>query len=234
MMSEDHSEDGEQQTLLPNDTPLLQNPDSPLRMNIISGTAILSQFGIWLLFLTVWYSVLSTPIIFVSFHPLANSLGLLFLVNAILLLQPTHTHAQKIEGTRSHSILNVLSVASFLTGAIFIWINKKNHNAPHFQSVHGKFGLITVSLLFLQLIIGLLQFYFPNLLGGEAKAKRLYKWHRAFGYLISALVIATVTLGTQTDWFLGKVHVLWIWIVFDILIIVGLVPRIKPSKMKLF
>lgn len=233
-MSADHDEAAERETLLPNDTPLLQNPESPMRMNIISGTAILSQFGIWLILLTVWYSILTTPIILASFHPLANSLALLFLVNGILLLQSTHTQSQKVLGAKSHSVLNVLAIASFLTGAISIWVNKSNHGAPHFTSVHGKFGLITVSLIFIQLIIGIVQFYVPNLLGGEANAKRLYKWHRVSGYLIAALAIVTVTLGTQTDWYLGKVRVLWIWIVFDVLIVVGLVPRIKPSKMKLF
>lgn len=232
-MSEDHSHDPERQTLIPNDTPIIQSSSGPLRMNIISGTAVLSQVGVWLIFLTVWYSVLTTPIILVSFHPLANSLGLMLIVNAILLVQPTHTQEQKIEGTKAHSVLNVLGVASFVTGAVIIYVNKAKHDAPHFASVHGKFGLITGIVLFLQLLVGLVQFYFPNLLGGENKAKKLYKWHRASGYLISALAIVTITLGTQTDWYLGKVRVLWIWILFDILIVVGMMPRIKPSKMKL-
>lgn len=51
--------------------------------------------------------------------------------------------------------------------------------APHFTSWHGKFGLITSILLILQALIGVLIAYDPGmrLLGGEGKAKSLWKYH---------------------------------------------------------
>lgn len=224
----------ERETLIPQDTPVIQSTDTPIRLNLITGTAILAQFGVWCLFITVWYSILSNDIILASYHPLANSLGLLLLLNSILLVQPTHTPHQKREGTIAHSILNALGVVSFGVGVVVIYYNKASHGAPHFTSTHGKFGLVTVILMLLQLVVGMVQYYAPNWLGGVDKAKKIYKYHRVAGYITTLMVLITVTLGTQTDWFLGKINILWIWIVFDILIVVGTVPRIKPVKVKLF
>ncbi|CCG81725.1 Predicted protein [Taphrina deformans PYCC 5710] len=223
----------ETETLLPRDTPVLQSPDAPLRLNIISGTAVLAQAGIWLTLLTVWYLTFSTPLILASYHPLANTVALVLLVNAILVLQPTQTGPQKREGAVAHSVLNGLALLSFVAAVVIIWSNKHVHGAPHFTSVHGKVGLVAAVLLGLQVLVGLVQYYLPNLLGGEARAKGLYKWHRLAGYLLTALVLVNVTLGTQTPYFLGKLNRLWVWIVFDVLIVAGLVPRIRPNKMKL-
>ena len=52
--------------------------------------------------------------------------------------------------------------------------------APHFQSYHGRFGLITSILLITQALLGILIAYDPGfkLLGGEARAKSLWKYHR--------------------------------------------------------
>lgn len=224
----------EEETLLPHDTPVTQHPDHPLRMNIITGTAVIAQLGLWLLFILVWYSTLSTDIILPSYHPLLNSLALVFLINALLLLQPTHTAGQKREGAINHSILTGLAAVSFTAGVAVIWWNKHIHSSPHFTSVHGKLGITLFIVIGIQVLVGILQFYAPNLLGGQDKAKAWYKWHRAAGYIITTFIIVNVTLGTQTPYFRGKIDNLAVWIVFDILIIAGLVARIKPSKMKLF
>lgn len=54
--------------------------------------------------------------------------------------------------------------------------------APHFKSWHGKFGIVTGVLLLSQALIGALIAYDPGmrLLGGEGKAKALWKYHRKF------------------------------------------------------
>ena len=212
----------------------VQPEDQPLRMNIATGTAVLAQIGAFGLLITVWYATLSTDVILASYHPLANSLGLLFLVQAILILQPTHTAAQKKQGAITHGALHSLGVISFVVGTSIIWYNKTSHSAPHYTSLHGKVGLATVILLVVQSVVGIVAFYFPSLLGGEAKAKATYKYHRMSGYVVAALVLTNVTLGTQTTWFHGKVPALWIWIVYDVLIVVGLAARVRVSKMKVF
>ncbi|ORY77809.1 eukaryotic cytochrome b561-domain-containing protein [Protomyces lactucae-debilis] len=224
----------EHQTLLPNDTPVLQRPDGPLRMNLLTGTAVLAQLGIWAILVVVWYETLFTDLILVSWHPLLNSLALVLLVNAILIVQPTHTQAQKQQGGQVHGILHCLALLSFGTAAAIMFYNKASHGAAHYTTWHGKFGLTTALLLSTQVLVGAGMFWLPNWLGGETKAKALYKYHRAFGYVLSALVLTTVTLGTQSDWFLGKIRVLWVWLLFDALILAGLAPRIRPNKMKIF
>ena len=234
-MSSTNATADERQTLLPQPSSAnLQPEDQPLRMNIATGTALLAQVGAFALLITVWYATLSTDILLASYHPLANSLGLLFLVQAILILQPTHTQAQKKQGAITHGALHSLGVLSFAVGASIIWYNKHLRSAPHYTSLHGKLGLAIVILLLVQATVGIVAFWFPGLLGGESKAKATYKYHRISGYLVSALVLTNVTLGTQTTWFYGKVPALWIWIVYDVLIVVGLAARIRAGKMKVF
>jgi hypothetical protein len=174
------------------------------------------------------------PILLTQSDPLLNSLALVLAVNAILVVQPTHTQTQKTQGGQIHGILNVSALLSFGTAAVIMFYNKWNHGASHYTTWHGKFGLITNILLVSQVLVGATMFWQPNLYGGEAKAKALYKYHRVFGYALSGLVLATVTLGTQSDWFIGKINVLWVWLVFDVLILAGLAPRIRPNKMKVF
>ncbi|BFZ54992.1 hypothetical protein PYCC9005_002030 [Savitreella phatthalungensis] len=195
---------------------------------------MLAEVGAVGLLALVWFLTLRDKLILASYHPLMQSLGLVFLVQAVLILQPTHTAQQKRDGTRTHSVLHVLALSSFIAGAAIIWINKRNYGAAHYTTYHGKFGLATAIVLILQAAVGAAAYYVPSLFGSEARAKALYKWHRAAGYLTSALVLFTVTLGTQSTYFLQKLDVLWVWIVLDILIIAGIAARIRTSKMRLF
>ena len=68
----------------------------------------------------------------------------------MLLLQPTHTPEQKRIGAVTHGLLNATAVAAFTTAVIIILYNKAAHNAAHFTSAHGRLGLITYSLLLIQ------------------------------------------------------------------------------------
>ena len=43
----------------------------------------------------------------------------------------------------------------------------------HFESAHAIAGLITYILIFLQATVGIIQFYLPGLVGGEANAKAI-------------------------------------------------------------
>ena len=114
--------------------------------------------------------------IFFSYHPLLQSAGILFLIQAILVLQPTATAKQKKEGTWVHSTLNGVGVGLLVAGLVVIEINKGDH--PKFTSAHGRLGLITFILIGLQAVIGVLQYYLPQLIGGEENGKALYKYHR--------------------------------------------------------
>lgn len=114
---------------------------------------------------------------------------------------------------------------------MIIEYNKFAHGAAHFTSVHGKLGLITYILLGIQALVGFTQYFLPQLFGGVSKAKAIYKWHRLSGYVILVLMLATVAAATQTD--TGRLFLklkLWAVLVGSVLVLIGVLPRIKKQK----
>jgi hypothetical protein len=114
---------------------------------------------------------------------------------------------------------------------VIIEYNKFNHNAAHFDSIHGKLGLTTYSLLFIQSLVGFTQYFVPRLYGGIDNAKAIYKWHRMSGYVILVMMLATASAATKT--YTGMVTLdikLWAVLVSSVLILIGVLPRIKKQK----
>jgi hypothetical protein len=199
-----------------------------------TGTAVITQVGLILLVASVWASIFLSPLILFSAHPLLNSGGILFLTQAILVLQPTHTETQKRQGTTSHFVLINLALDLLIAGLVIIEINKFNHNGTHFESPHAILGLTTYILLAIQASVGFTQFYVPRLYGGVEKAKVVYKWHRLSGYVILTLLLATVAAATQTDFNKTTLDIkLWAVLVSAVLILIGVIPRIKKQKLGL-
>jgi hypothetical protein len=77
-------------------------------------------------------------------------------------------------------------------------------------------------------------FYFPQVFGSVAKGKAVWKYHRASGYVVWSLVLVNCVLGTQSDWFQGVWNITWVWVTFAVLAFLGVVSRIRLSKMKFF
>ena len=179
----------------------------------------------------VWGAVFSNELMLFSAHPLLNSAAVLFFVQGILILQPTVTAKQKKQGTYTHSALNNVAVGSAIAGLVVIEYNKFDHDGEHFVSIHAILGLVVYIMIVLQYIVGATQFFAPGLYGGEANAKAIYKYHRVFGYLTLLLMLATVCAATQTDFNVNILGMqLWAIVVTSIIIVVGIVPRIKLSK----
>lgn len=130
----------------------------------------------------------------------------------------------------------------------FTEINKGDH--AHFTSAHGRLGLVTFILIGLQTIVGFVQYWIPTLvLGSVDNGKALYKYHRydsglhhlscarltasrVSGYLIIILSLATICAATQTGFNENSLHIrLWAVTVASVLVLVGLVPRIKKHKL---
>lgn len=131
----------------------------------------------------------------------------------------------------THFILNNVALAAMVAAFIIIEYNKFDHGTVHFESIHGKLGLITYILLFIQALVGVTQYFLPRLYGGKDQAKAIYKWHRLSGYVILTMMLATVCAATQT--FTGMVTLdikLWAVIVGAVSILIGIVPRIKKQK----
>lgn len=154
-------------------------------------------------------------------------------MQAILVLQPTHSQKQKKQGTNVHAVLNITSILTLLGGLVIIEYNKLGHGG-HFKSPHAILGLITYILFVIQALVGIAQYYIPGVFGGVDNAKAIYKYHRTNGYVLLILAFATVAAATQTDFNKNGLHIkLWAVILTAILTLAGILPRIKKQKLGL-
>lgn len=222
---------GEQEPLLGRAGDASQQDGKPLYYNFIIGTAVVAQAGIWILVAIVWGSVFSHDLMLFSAHPLLNSAAILLFTQGVLVLQPTHTKEQKRHGTWAHAGLNEVALSAGIAGLVVIEYNKIAHKGTHFVSPHAILGLITYILLLVQALIGITQYFVPQIYGGEEKAKALYKYHRVSGYVILVLLLATVCAATQTDFNKNVLQMqLWAVITASVITLVGVLPRIKKQK----
>ena len=200
-----------------------------------SGTAVLAQAASVLLVASVWASVfLNQPPALFATHPLAQSLGLAALIQGILVLQPTHTAAQKRVGQRVHAGLNAAALVCFAVGVGAIEANKIQNGLAHFHSVHAYLGVAASVWQLLQVLVGFTMWAVPALYGGEANARSVWKYHRASGYGLLLLYAATVLSATQTDFVIAALGLkLWAMILVVVLLVLGVFPRIKKHKLGL-
>jgi hypothetical protein len=86
--------------------------------------------------------VLTHPAGLFTPHPLLQSVGTALFLNGILVLQPIRNSKEaKHRGLQAHRAIQFTGLAVIVTGATFIIYNKIVHQAPHFTSWHGRFGL---------------------------------------------------------------------------------------------
>ncbi|KAI0601799.1 eukaryotic cytochrome b561-domain-containing protein [Biscogniauxia sp. FL1348] len=209
-----------------------QAPQAPIVKNLVIGTGIIAEGAGLLLFASIWAAVFLNPLILFSVHPLAQSAGVLVLIQSILILQPTHTGSQKQVGQKVHAALNLLSFVTFLVGVVSIEVNKFKYNGPHFHSVHGYLGVIASFWILTQYAVGFTMYGVPKLYGGEANAKKIWKYHRISGYVLVLLLLATVTSASVTEYNENVLGLkLWAMILISVLIVVGIFPRIKKHKL---
>jgi cytochrome b561 len=149
-----------------------------------------------------------------------------------LVLQPTYTPSQKRTGTYIHAAANDLGLAALLAGLVVIELNKIKNGIPHFESPHAILGVTTYALLVVQALVGFTQYFVPQLYGGVENAKKVWKYHRASGYVVFVLMLLTVAAATKTTYNKNVLHIqLWAVIVAAIIILAGIVPRIKKQKL---
>lgn len=199
--------------------------------NLISGTSILAQGGVCGLVLIVLSAVRMVGFALISGHILLNTTGLLLAVQAILLLQPTHTAEQKRRGTMWHFICNVGSLSGFLSGLVFIEVNKFAHRGAHLKSPHAYLGLFTYLVLLLQGLVGFTQYYTPMLYGSVDRAKSIWKYHRAAGYMTVVLASSTVAAAMCTEYNQNVLRIpAWVMFVALVLVLCGVLTRIRLAK----
>lgn len=210
-----------------------QGRDKSVALKPFIGSALLAQAGLLVIIASVWGGILSHKLLFFSPHPLLNSASILLFSEAILFLQPTHTVQQKARATRIHAILNGMALMSFLVAFATIYINKGDH--PHFRSAHARAGLVFYIEIIHQTLVGLSLYWFPQMFGGAAFARKIYKYHRISGYVLLLLSLTVTMLATRTDYIKRSIGIrLWVIAIGSVLLAAGIGSRIKKNKVKLF
>lgn len=86
-------------------------------------------------------------------------------------------------------------------------------------------------LFAIQATVGLTQYYTPKLYGSVDNAKSVYKYHRMSGYVLLVLSFVTVAAATQTEFNKMTLHIrLWAVVVASVIVLVGVLPRIRKGK----
>lgn len=152
-----------------------QRAGAPSLYSLVTGTAPLAQAGAVVLLALVWTGVLTHPIILFSAHPLLNAAAVLLAVEAVLVLQPTHTADQKRWGTLAHAFLWAVALSCFYAALVVVLWHKHRSGIGHFESPHAILGTVIYALLLVQATVGLTQYFFPRLYGSVENAKAIVR-----------------------------------------------------------
>ncbi|KAJ6500444.1 hypothetical protein C8R45DRAFT_977715 [Mycena sanguinolenta] len=201
----------------------------------------LALFGAIVFTTTTWVIVLvNNPfnVGWFAFHPPLQSLSVALFVYGIMTLQPTSQPKTKAAGLARHQYAILFAAFPLIFfGTMAISYNKYLHGAEHFKSWHGKFGILSMGWIFVQVLLGGGSVWFGGAaFGGGVKAKAIWKYHRLSGYVLFLLLILTAHLGgAWSNW--GNKYSPWSMRVLGYGIglgacIVGLYMRVRPSKMR--
>ncbi|GAA5860350.1 hypothetical protein JCM3774_000388 [Rhodotorula dairenensis] len=176
-----------------------------LARNSFTGvTGWAAQIGLVVATVVLWRVLWVHPAGLFTYHPALQSLAALGFFEGILLLQPQPSSAsQKRKGLHVHQAFQYASLVAIVGGAAVIIYNKAIHGARHFTSWHAISGLVTLGLIFAQIIFGAVIVYTPfqaALFKSEASAKQLWKYHRMSGYLTLTFLTLTPLLALASDW----------------------------------
>lgn len=212
--------------------PIKQPRNSPLPLNFVSGWAPLALLSaVAFSILTIISALSFRPFIPFLIHPIAQSLCLLFVTMAILVLQPTHTAAQKEKGQKAHAVLMMLSLLCIFVGVSGIEYNKIISNGPHFHSPHGTMGILAVAWFLFQYVWGFTMLNTTSLYGGDAKAKAVWKHHRTAGYLLFLFMVGAVIAAGKTTFVEANMYSVVAPAVLGALMILGVFARVRKEKM---
>ncbi|CAG8663491.1 5511_t:CDS:2, partial [Scutellospora calospora] len=144
-----------------------------------------------------------------------------------LILQTTAKKEERDVGLNWHKLFQTIVFLGAIAGFTIIITHKNNLGKDHFTSAHGKAGLLTFSFILIQAIAGSTLVNFPGVVGGPAKAVRMYKYHRFSGYFLLTLIYVTALGGTQVDWTRSQFDHLWVWLLATGLVFIGIIGRTK-------
>jgi hypothetical protein len=192
---------------------------------------------------TTWVVILSNDpksLGWFPLHPLLQSLSLSLFSYGILTLQPTSQPETKKAGLARHQVaILFFGFPAIILGASSMIYTKYTHRAPHFTSWHGRFGLVAVIWIVLQISVGAGSVWFGGtLFGGGAKAKAIYKYHRLSGYVLFSWLLVTVHLaGAWSIWMVDHTAFVTSVIAYTIapaIVFISVYARVRTSKMRFY
>jgi len=199
--------------------------------------------GCTLLVVITWFAILSNnpaSLGLFAFHPPLQTLAVSLFAYGILTLQPTSQPHSKVAGLNRHQLIILgLGFPCISVGTLVIIWNKNVHDAPHFVTWHGTFGILCIVWMFIQMFLGAGSVWGSGkLFGGGMKAKSVWKYHRLSGYLLYPFFLLTIAIGggwsNWTTSYLSLVTRVFAYCVAPLAILVGLWSRARLSKMKFF
>jgi len=202
---------------------------SPTNFNMSFVSTLLVSLGALLFASTVWYITSSADYFFFIWHPTLMAMVLLMATQGTVVLQKAQ---DKDAALNFHKLMQSITFLSVIGGFYVIYTFKKMGDKEHFISPHGKFGLISFSLILIQAIAGSTLVNFPGVVGGPAKAKALYSYHRFSGYLLLSFIWLTALGGTQAEWTKNQFDHLWVWLLAAGMVLVGIIGGVESSKLK--
>ncbi|XP_064632532.1 transmembrane reductase CYB561D2-like [Lineus longissimus] len=142
-----------------------------------------------------------------SWHPTLMTIAFALLVaEALFMFSPESSLALKSprsDKIKYHWILHTLALVFGSLGFFAIFYNKVLNDKLHFQSWHGRIGLITIVYFSSQCLAGSTLLY-PNFMKFIRLAdKKLY--HATSGTVLFALLNLSLVLGMCSSWFTTQV-----------------------------
>ncbi|OBZ75657.1 hypothetical protein A0H81_04475 [Grifola frondosa] len=171
-------------------------------------------------------------------HPLLQSSSIALFTYGIMTLQPTSHPKTKAAGLVRHQLaMFFLGVPAITLGTLAMVFNKYLHGAEHFTTWHGTFGILSVTWMVMQVALGGGSVWFDGrLLGGNPKAKMIWKYHRLSGYLLFPTFLFTAHLGGGWSTWMSEnspyVVRLLAYTVSPIVLFTAILVRVRTSKMR--
>jgi len=174
-----------------------------------------------------------------AYHPPLQTLAIGAFAYAILTLQPTSQPATKAAGLNLHQLVIVLlGMPALVLGTASIVYKKWPHYSLDYTlSWHGTFGWLSILWFIFQIIGGGGSVWFNGVaFGGGAKAKAIWKYHRASGYVLFPLLLWTAHIGgAYSKWVVAHTSYIARVAVFTVApaaLLIAVYSRARASKMQ--
>ncbi|KAI8468594.1 MAG: eukaryotic cytochrome b561-domain-containing protein [Monoraphidium minutum] len=134
-----------------------------------------------------------------GWHPFAMSVGyIFFMAEGLISAWAIRTTAgeERVRGLDMHALMQLRAVVLIAIGAGVIIHNKNLNGKPHFRTLHGKLGLLTLVLTAASPLLGVVSFRKLGLIQRfpDEWQPRLKKTHKLLGAATWFLALLTVEI----------------------------------------